>query len=139
MSVQRSRRAASFAVGNVACSATFAVCSSKSCAARAQGCKRPFVAYFGGAGTGGHARLHAWLSRSTHGARERMRAEPHSLRFTMPLAPQARLPPFVHTLWVLLLARATMACGLVSPGNACPSVVCALGDFPISTGPGDHG
>lgn len=52
-----------------------------------QGCKRPFVALFGGTGAGGRPRLHALLSRSSHGLRERLRAPPHGLRFGTPLAP----------------------------------------------------
>lgn len=33
--------------------------------------------------------MHAWMSRSTYGLRERLRAEPHGLVFTAPLAPGA--------------------------------------------------
>ena len=44
------------------------------------------MAYFGAAGTLGRPSMHAWLSRSTHGLRERLRAEPHGLVFTAPLA-----------------------------------------------------
>lgn len=55
-----------------------------------QGAKRPFVAFFGGAGTGGRPHMHAWVSRSTHGARERMRAAPCGLDFSTPLAPRAQ-------------------------------------------------
>lgn len=54
-----------------------------------QGSKRPFVAYFGGAGTGGRQHAHAWMSRSTHGLRERLRSVPHGLVFSTPLAPEA--------------------------------------------------
>lgn len=55
-----------------------------------QGAKRPFVAFFGGAGTGGRRHMHAWVSRSTHGSRERMRAAPCGLDFSTPLAPRAQ-------------------------------------------------
>lgn len=55
-----------------------------------QGAKRPFVAYFGGAGMGGRPHMHAWLSRSTHGVRERMRSDPCGLEFCTPLAPRAQ-------------------------------------------------
>ncbi|CAL8467510.1 g7048 [Coccomyxa elongata] len=58
--------------------------------ATAEGAKRPFVAYFGGAGMGGRPHMHAWLSRSTHGVRERMRSEPCGLDFCTPLAPRAQ-------------------------------------------------
>ncbi|CAL5222421.1 g4783 [Coccomyxa viridis] len=51
-----------------------------------QDARKPFVAYFGAAGTLGRPSMHAWLSRSTHGLRERLRAEPHGLVFTAPLA-----------------------------------------------------
>ena len=54
-----------------------------------QDAKKPFVAYFGAAGTLGRPRMHAWMSRSTHGLRERLRAEPHGLVFLTPLAPGA--------------------------------------------------
>ena len=45
------------------------------------------MAYFGGAGVGARGRMHAWVSRSTQGLRERLRCEPHGLRFGTPLAP----------------------------------------------------
>lgn len=48
------------------------------------------MAYFGGAGTGGRPHMHAWLSRSTHGVRERMRSDPCGLDFCTPLAPRAQ-------------------------------------------------
>jgi hypothetical protein len=51
-----------------------------------QGCKRPYVAYFGAAGVGGRPAPHAWLSRSTHGLRARLAAPPNCLDFTLPLA-----------------------------------------------------
>ena len=47
------------------------------------------MAYFGAAGTLGRPRMHAWMSRSTHGLRERLRTEPHGLVFSTPLAPGA--------------------------------------------------
>ena len=56
---------------------------------RVQDAHRPFVAYFGAAGTLSRPRMHAWMSRSTHGLRKRLRAEPHGLVFTAPLAPGA--------------------------------------------------
>ena len=56
---------------------------------RMQDARKPFVAYFGAAGTLGRPRMHAWMSRSTHGLRERLRAEPHGLVFSAPLAPGA--------------------------------------------------
>jgi len=60
-----------------------------SASANVQDAKKPFVAYFGAAGTLGRPRMHAWVSRSTHGLRERLRAEPHGLVFSTPLAPSA--------------------------------------------------
>jgi len=60
-----------------------------SACANVQDAKKPFVAYFGAAGTLGRPRMHAWVSRSTHGLRERLRAEPHGLVFSTPLAPSA--------------------------------------------------
>ncbi len=62
---------------------------SRTCSVRTQDARKPFVAYFGGAGTLGRPRMHAWMSRSTHGLRERLQAEPHGLVFTAPLAPGA--------------------------------------------------
>ena len=43
------------------------------------------MAYFGAAGTLGRLRMHAWVSASTHGLRERLRGEPHGLVFATPL------------------------------------------------------
>ena len=62
---------------------------ASSASAPVQDAKKPFVAYFGAAGTLGRPRMHAWVSRSTHGLRERLRAEPHGLVFSTPLAPSA--------------------------------------------------
>ena len=62
---------------------------ASSVSALVQDAKKPFVAYFGAAGTLGRPRMHAWVSRSTHGLRERLRAEPHGLVFSTPLAPSA--------------------------------------------------
>ncbi|EIE24517.1 hypothetical protein COCSUDRAFT_61947 [Coccomyxa subellipsoidea C-169] len=79
---QEAFRSLFMALRSGACSAFYLV--------TAQGTKRPFVAFFGGAGTGGRPHMHAWLSRSTHGARERMRAAPCGLDFSTPLAPRAQ-------------------------------------------------
>lgn len=54
-----------------------------------QGARRPFVAFFGSAGTGGRSRVHAWLSHSTRGLRSLLRSPPHGLTFSMPLASEA--------------------------------------------------
>ena len=62
-------------------------------ASAAQDAKKPFVAYFGAAGTLGRRRMHAWVSASTHGLRERLRREPHGLVFSMPLAAGADAAP----------------------------------------------
>ena len=51
-----------------------------------QGCKRPYVAFFGAAGVCGRRRPFAWLSRSSHGLRQRLAAPPHCLEFSLPLA-----------------------------------------------------
>jgi hypothetical protein len=61
-------------------------CSQRARGLWRQGCKRPYVAYFGAAGVGGRAAPHAWLSRSTHGLRARLAAPPNCLDFTLPLA-----------------------------------------------------
>ncbi len=37
--------------------------------------------------------MHAWVSASTHGLRERLRREPHGLVFLMPLAAGADAAP----------------------------------------------
>ena len=51
------------------------------------------MAYFGAAGTLGRRRMHAWVSASTHGLRERLRGEPHGLVFATPLAAGADAAP----------------------------------------------
>ncbi|KAK9844097.1 hypothetical protein WJX81_004408 [Elliptochloris bilobata] len=51
-----------------------------------EGAKRPYVAFFGAAGVGGRLRAHAWLSRSSHGLRQRLAVPPNCLVFSLPLA-----------------------------------------------------
>ena len=86
-----------------------------------QDARKPFVAYFGAAGTLGRPRMHAWMSRSTRGLRERLRAEPHGLVFTAPLAPGAD----VSFRDERMQAELKEASQVVSPSNVLPGSVSA--------------
>ena len=52
-----------------------------------QGAKTTFTAFFGAAGIGGRAGIHAFISRSTRGLRKMLKEAGDGLEFTMPLAP----------------------------------------------------
>ena len=52
-----------------------------------QGAKTSFTAFFGAAGIGGRAGIHAFISRSTRVLRKMLREAGGGLEFTMPLAP----------------------------------------------------
>ena len=52
-----------------------------------QAAKTSFTAFFGAAGIGGRAGIHAFISRSTRGLRKMLKEAGGGLEFTMPLAP----------------------------------------------------
>ena len=50
--------------------------------------RAPFVAFFGSAGVGGRAEVHAWISHSSRNMRASLAAPPYQVDFAMPLAPK---------------------------------------------------